>query len=154
MNKLTSTYSSVLGGLNYVDRSLAVACVRGREAVVSRFRKMLRRENLSEQQWRVLRVLDELGEIEQSAIATGACLQLPSLTRMLRTMEADGLIARRTDEADRRRTLVRITDKGRALILAHLPDSAAIFSRLEERFGARNLKQLLDLLDELRRIDL
>ncbi|MAW86611.1 MAG: homoprotocatechuate degradation operon regulator HpaR [Phyllobacteriaceae bacterium] len=135
-------------------RSLPIALLRARETVMGPIRVMLQQSGISEQQWRVLRVLDELGEIEQSAIATGACLQLPSLTRMLRTMEADGLIARRTDEADRRRTLVRITDKGRALILAHLPDSAAIFSRLEERFGARNLKQLLDLLDELRRIDL
>ncbi|MFP1632639.1 homoprotocatechuate degradation operon regulator HpaR [Zhengella sp. ZM62] len=135
-------------------RSLPIALLRARETVMGPIRVMLQQSGISEQQWRVLRVLDEMGEIEQSAIASAACLQLPSLTRMLRTMEADGLIARRTDDADRRRTLVCITQKGRALILEHLPDSAAIFSRLEERFGARNLKHLLDLLDDLRRIDL
>ena len=117
-------------------------------------RDMLQKSGISEQQWRVLRVLDEMGEVEQSAIAAAACLQLPSLTRMLRTMEGEGLIERRTDHADRRRTLVSITGKGRALILDHLPDNAAIFARLEARFGASNMKQLLDLLEELRRIDL
>lgn len=135
-------------------RSLPIALLRARETVMGPIRVMLQQSGISEQQWRILRVLDELGEIEQSAIAAAACLQLPSLTRMLRAMETEGLIERRTDDADRRRTLVAITEKGRALILAHLPDSAAIFSRLEEQFGARNLKQLLDLLDDLRRIDL
>lgn len=135
-------------------RSLPIALLRARETVMGPIRDMLQKSGISEQQWRVLRVLDETGEIEQSAIASAACLQLPSLTRMLRAMEGEELIARRTDHADRRRTLVSITEKGRKLILDHLPDNAAIFSKLEAEFGAQNLKQLLDLLEELRRIDL
>ena len=136
------------------SRSLPIALLRARETVMGPIRDMLQKSGISEQQWRVLRVLDEMGEVEQSAIAAAACLQLPSLTRMLRTMEGEGLIERRTEHADRRRTLVSITGKGRALILDHLPDNAAIFARLEARFGASNMKQLLDLLEELRRIDL
>lgn len=132
-------------------RSLPIALLRARETVMGPIREMLQKSGVSEQQWRVLRVLDELGEVEQSAIAEAACLQLPSLTRILKTLEGQGRVTRRTDETDRRRTLVRITDEGRVLILQHLDDNAAIFARLERRFGRARLDTLLDLLEELRR---
>ncbi|MDN3722560.1 homoprotocatechuate degradation operon regulator HpaR [Roseibium salinum] len=115
-------------------------------------REMLQESGISEQQWRILRVVDEAGEIEQTAIAQGACLQLPSLTRILRSMEADGFISRRNDEADRRRTLVSVTENGRSLIADHQPRNAEIFKRLEAEFGREKLEQLLDLLEDLQKV--
>lgn len=136
------------------SRSLPIALLRARETVMGPIREMLQRSNISEQQWRVLRVVEEVGEIEQTAIAQAACLQLPSLTRILRTMEGDRLVSRRTDNSDRRRTLVRITAQGRALILAHRERNAEIFGRLEAQFGRDRLARLLDLLEELRQLRL
>lgn len=115
-------------------------------------REMLQQSGISEQQWRILRVVDEAGEIEQTAIAQAACLQLPSLTRILRSMENDGLVARKTDNADRRRTLVSITSAGGALIARHRARNAEIFSTIETDFGREKLDLLLDLLDELQQI--
>ncbi len=46
-------------------------------------REMLQRSGITEQQWRVLRVLEETPDIEQSQIADQACILLPSLTRIL-----------------------------------------------------------------------
>ena len=115
-------------------------------------REMLQQSGISEQQWRILRVVDEAGEIEQTAIAHAACLQLPSLTRILRSMESDGLVARKTDAADRRRTLVSITAAGTAVIIKHRERNADIFSTIEAEFGRQKLDLLLDLLDELQQI--
>ena len=115
-------------------------------------REMLQQSGISEQQWRILRVVDEAGEIEQTAIAQAACLQLPSLTRILRSMETEGLVSRQTDAADRRRTLVSITSVGRAVITRHRGRNADIFSTIEVEFGRQKLDLLLDLLDELQQI--
>lgn len=113
-------------------------------------REMLSQSGINEQKWRVLRVLDEGGPMEHSAIAEAACLTLSSLTRMLRTMEEEGLVHRVEDKADRRRTIVTISDTGRGVIAAHAASSRAIADRLEADFGRERLETLLDLLDDLR----
>lgn len=117
-------------------------------------REMLLKSGINEQKWRVLRVLDESGPLEHTAIANAACLMLPSLTRILAVMETDGLLSRSTDPGDRRRSIVSITDAGRQLILAHAQESNAIFARLEDQFGKEKMEQLLDLLEDLRRVPL
>jgi homoprotocatechuate degradation regulator HpaR len=151
----SDTASSLSGGsLGATSHSLPIALLRARETVMLPMREMLQESGISEQQWRVLRVVEEAGEIEQTAIARAACLQLPSLTRILRSMQADGLIARKIDMADRRRTLVSVTGQGRGIILAHKSRNAEIFKKLETEFGREKLDLLLSLLNELWQIPL
>lgn len=134
------------------SRSLPIALLRARETVMAPIRDMLQGIQLTEQKWRILRVLDELGEVEQSAIAHEACLLLPSLTRILRTMEADGQITRRQDSGDKRRTMVTITDVGRLILEDNLTTSLAISNNIEAQMGREKLDQLLDLLEELQAV--
>ncbi len=136
------------------SRSLPIALLRARETVMVPIRDMLQASGITEQQWRILRVVDERGEIEHSAIAEAACLQLPSLTRILKSMETAGLVARRSDQADKRRSLVRVTEAGKALLDNHRPQNAKIFARLEAQFGKEKLEALLDLLDDLQHLRL
>ena len=117
-------------------------------------REMLAKSNINEQKWRVLRVLNENGPMEHTAIAEASCLLLPSLTRILAALEADGLVNRAPGAQDRRKSIATITDAGRRLIISHMEESDAIFDRLRQRFGQDKLETLLDLLDELRTIDL
>ncbi|WP_432677665.1 homoprotocatechuate degradation operon regulator HpaR [Nioella aestuarii] len=131
------------------SRSLPIALLRARETVMGPVRDMLAQSGINEQKWRVLRVLDEEGPMEQTALAARACLLLSSLTRILKTMEGEALLSRESDQADRRKSIVSVTDKGRALIHTHLPESEAIFRRLEARYGAERMEELLDLLEEL-----
>jgi homoprotocatechuate degradation regulator HpaR len=117
-------------------------------------REMLSRSHISEQKWRILRVVEESGPVEQTAIAQMACLLLPSLTRLLHALENDGLIERAPGTADRRKSIVTITDQGRLLIQEHAADSIALFAELETRFGKEKLEKLLDLLEDLQEVDL
>ena len=135
-------------------RSLPIALLRARETVMGPIREMLSQSDINEQKWRVLRVLDERGPCELTQVAKDACLLLPSLTRIIRAMEEEGLATRATDPEDRRKTIATITDAGRALIVAHMAESNAIFARLERDFGHEKLEELLDLLDELQALDL
>jgi homoprotocatechuate degradation regulator HpaR len=140
--------------LRRTRRSLPIALLRARETVMGPIREMLSQSDINEQKWRVLRVLDERGPCELTQVAKDACLLLPSLTRIIRAMEEEGLATRAIDPEDRRKTIASITDAGRALIVAHLAESNAIFARLERDFGHEKLEQLLDLLDELQALDL
>ncbi len=136
------------------SRSLPIALLRARETVMGPLREMLAQSGISEQKWRVLRVLNEKGPAEHSSIAAAACLLLPSLTRMLSTMETEGLVTRASDPTDRRKTLVTISAAGEALLFSHLERSNAIFDQLQAQYGRAKLDQLLDLLDELQKLDL
>ena len=149
MDKPDPSSVPVSNDFGATSRSLPIALLRARERIMVPIREMLQQSGISEQQWRILRVLDEAGGMEQTAIAHAACLQLPSLTRILKSMEADGLVARKTDEADRRRTVVSITGEGRALSARHRARNAGIFATIEAEFGREKLDLLLDLLDEL-----
>ena len=135
--------------LRQTGRSLPIALLRARETVMAPIRVMLSESGISEQKWRVIRVLDEAGPMEQTALATRACLLLPSLTRMLRAMESEGLLTRTADARDGRKSIVSVTDKGRKVILDHAAASKAIFAEIRGRFGSERLELLLDLLEDL-----
>lgn len=140
--------------LRQTRRSLPIALLRARETVMGPIREMLAESGVNEQKWRVLRMLEEQGPLELTHLAHEACLLLSSLTRMVRPMEDEGLISRSTPESDRRKVVVAITDKGRDLIRDHMAHSNAIFARIEAEFGKERLEKLLDLLDDLQRLDL
>ena len=133
------------------SRSLPIALLRARERVMGPIRGMLSDVDVTEQQWRVLRVLEEAGPLEPTRIADLACLLLPSLTRILQKLEDKGLIERRRDLRDRRKQVVRITRAGSKLIEANLQTSVELLQQVRDHLGAERYELLLDLLNELDR---
>jgi homoprotocatechuate degradation regulator HpaR len=131
------------------SRSLPMSLLRAREAVMRQFRPSLRSHGLTEQQWRILRALTAVDTIEVTELARVAFLLGPSLSRILRDLEARDLIERRTAEADLRRGVVSISAKGLKLIEAVAPNSEAIYAEITQRYGARKLSELQDMLGEL-----
>ncbi|MCR9055691.1 MAG: hypothetical protein NXI02_00005, partial [Rhodobacteraceae bacterium] len=63
-------------------RSVPIALIRAREKVMGPIREMLSDCGITEQQWRILRVLEEFGPQDASSLAERACLLLPSQTRI------------------------------------------------------------------------
>ncbi|MEX0282439.1 MAG: homoprotocatechuate degradation operon regulator HpaR [Arenibacterium sp.] len=131
------------------SRSLPIALLRARESVLGPFRTLMADVDITEQQWRVLRVLDENGPMEPTRIAEEACLLLPSLTRILQKLEQKKMIQRKTDKMDRRRQIVRIAPAGTKLIAANLERSADLLEEMRQKMGSERWDKLLDLLHEL-----
>src|SRR3984957_2330609 len=131
------------------SRSLPMSLLRAREAVMRHFRPSLRDHGLTEQQWRILRALTAVDAIEVTELARVAFLLGPSLSRILRDLEARHLIERRTAKADLRRAMVSISAKGLKLIEAVAPSSEAIYAAMTKRYGARKLAELQDMLRAL-----
>lgn len=139
--------------LRRTNRSLPIALLRARETVMGPVREMLAQSPVNEQKWRVLRVLEEGGPQDQNTIARRSCLLLPSLTRILRTMEEDGMVTRTEDTSDRRRTIVRIAPAGQAVLTDHGAQANALVTRMRAQFGEEKFEKLLDLLEELQEIE-
>ncbi|MDJ0626992.1 MAG: homoprotocatechuate degradation operon regulator HpaR [Rhodobacter sp.] len=137
------------GAPRATSRSLPIALLRARERVMGPIRPMLNQAGVTEQQWRVLRVLDESGPSDVTEIGRQACLLMPSLTRMLQVMERKGLTIRGNHPDDRRKTLIEITAAGHRLIADNLEETNRIFVELEAKFGTERIETLLDLLNEL-----
>lgn len=133
------------------SRSLPMSLLRAREAVMRQFRPSLRNHGLTEQQWRILRALTAVEAIEVTELARVAFLLGPSLSRILRDLEARQLIERRTAKTDLRRAVVSISARGLKLIEAVAPTSEAIYAEITSRFGARKLAELQDMLGVLER---
>ena len=131
------------------SHSLPMALLRAREAVMSRFRPMLRAHGVTEQQWRVLRALEASGEIEISRLAERSFILMPSLSRILRNLEGRDLITRRAAAADQRRALVAISPKGLELVGEVAPHSEANYAAIAEAAGEDNIAQLYGLLDRV-----
>ncbi|MGE0279201.1 MAG: homoprotocatechuate degradation operon regulator HpaR [Rhizobiaceae bacterium] len=130
-----------------------MALLRAREVVMARFRPMLARHDITEQQWRALRELAEGGPMEATELANRASILPPSLTRMLKTMEDRGLILRGRVEGDGRRVMLSISAAGTTLIDELAPERQAIYEAIEQRFGATQHEELLDMLDALIKSD-
>jgi homoprotocatechuate degradation regulator HpaR len=131
------------------SRSLPMSLLRAREAVMRQFRPSLRNHGLTEQQWRILRALTAVEAIEVTELARVAFLLGPSLSRILRDLEARHLIERRVAKADLRRAMMSISAKGLKLIEAVAPSSEAIYAAMTKRYGARKLAELQDMLHAL-----
>jgi homoprotocatechuate degradation regulator HpaR len=131
------------------SRSLPMALLRAREAVMRQFRPSLRAHGLTEQQWRILRALASLDAIEVTALARTAFLLGPSLSRILRDLEARHFIERKVAKSDQRRNVVSISNKGLKLMSVIAPTSEAIYAEIARRYGARKLAKLQHLLSQL-----
>ena len=127
--------------------SLPVRLMRAREAVMTRIRPVLRVHGVTEQQWRVLCTVRDLEETEITALAERVFLLAPSLSRILRDLEARGLILRRPSTQDQRRALVSVAPEGEALI--HRVEPALQEVRLEMRrlCGVDRLRTLAGMLE-------
>lgn len=131
------------------SRSLPMSLLRAREAVMRQFRPSLRRHGITEQQWRILRALAAVDAIEVTELAHVAFLLGPSLSRILRDLEARRLVERQLAKADLRRSVVSISAKGLKLMEAVAPSSEAIYAAITKRYGARKLAELQDMLGVL-----
>ncbi|MDG1235108.1 MAG: homoprotocatechuate degradation operon regulator HpaR [Amylibacter sp.] len=128
------------------SRSLPIALIRAREGLMAPIRDMLAETGITEQQWRVLRVLSEYGMLDTTTLADRSSLLFPSLTRIAASMRDKGLITQTRDKVDRRRQLIEITAAGQKIITERTAQSMQIVADFKSKLGPGNYETLLDLL--------
>lgn len=98
-----------------MHESLTIALLQARETAMGFFRPILKSYNLTEQQWRIIRVLADKRSIDFHELSVQTCILRPSLTGILTRMEREGLIFRLKPLNDQRKLYVSLTPAGQEL---------------------------------------
>ncbi len=112
-------------------------------------REMLADSGITEQQWRILRVLSEFGPQDGTLLSERTSLLPSSQTRIVQSMLERGYVTRTADSNDRRRQTVAITPAGQTIIDNHLDEAKVIAARFQEILGKDDLERLLEILAKL-----
>ena len=129
-----------------LEQSLPMALLRARETVMAFFRPPLNEFGLTEQQWRILRVLHEHDDLEFHELAKLASILPPSLTGMLTRLESKRLLRRRKVATDQRRLHVLLTREGSARFAEMSRRMEERYLIIEAQFGKAQLDALFKLL--------
>ncbi|BFO08103.1 homoprotocatechuate degradation operon regulator HpaR [Serratia rubidaea] len=132
-----------------MHESLTIALLQARETAMGFFRPILKSHNLTEQQWRIIRVLADQRSIEFHELAAQTCILRPSLTGILSRMERDKLIFRLKPVNDQRKLYVSLTQQGQELYEVARHQVEQGYGEIEAAFSPEKMQQLMTLLDEL-----
>ncbi|MFD4180530.1 MarR family winged helix-turn-helix transcriptional regulator [Rhodococcus sp. NPDC058514] len=132
-----------------LDRQVCFALAVANRAVLSVYRPLLEPMGLTHPQYLVMLAL--WGEAPMSVKAIGSALQLdsPTLSPLLKRLEASGLITRTRSSEDERQLVVELTEPGRALRSQAELIPAAVMARLG--VGLPELEELHDVLTRINR---
>lgn len=133
----------------FEHRNLPLLLLQARERVIGRFRPALNAAGVTEQQWRIIRALLEMGPLEPRQIVTLCAISSPSLAGVLARMDETGLVKRVRLDHDARRLQVSLTPRSRALARRLAPQIEATYAAIEARIGHRFTQDFYRTLDEL-----
>jgi homoprotocatechuate degradation regulator HpaR len=123
-------------------RDLPQLFLKARDSLMAHFRPVLNHFGVTEQQWRILRALDQHEQLEPREICDLCQILSPSMAGVLARMEETGLVERRRVAADHRRVLVRLAPKGEQLIDEIAPLIEAQYQLIEQTCGKKILDDL------------
>ncbi len=137
--------------LGATRHSLPISLLRTRELIMEDLRPVLSRHKVTEQQWRVLRVIAESNvDMDTGGVADKACLHAPSLTRIAKALIERSFIRSYRDPKDRRRTFITLTDEGANFIDKVVPETVPLFAQMRDIVGTDRWENLVQLLAEIR----
>jgi homoprotocatechuate degradation regulator HpaR len=123
--------------------------LRARETTIARFRPIFHAHGITEQQWRALRALNDLGELTAAGLANECSILAPSMTRILRKLSEQGWVEMARSERDQRELSVRITVEGQRFVDTIGPDMEQEYARLVEQLQPERLAALYENLKHL-----
>jgi homoprotocatechuate degradation regulator HpaR len=130
-------------------RSLPMMLNRSLDAVMPRFRKIFNDFGLTEQQWRVLRVLGEQQNITLNELSELTLIPAPSLVGVIDRLQITGLAGRRRSDTDRRKVYVLATRKGSELEARIRPQVASTYAALKQSIDVETWDQALRGLQQI-----
>jgi homoprotocatechuate degradation regulator HpaR len=113
------------------------------DAVMPRFRKIFNEFGLTEQQWRVLRVLWDEEALTFNRLAALTLIPSPSLVGIVDRMERAELVTRQRSQADRRKVNVVLTSQGVALEDEIMPRVASAYAELKQSVDPQTWEQVV-----------
>lgn len=130
-------------------RNLPLLLLQARAQVIARFRPTLNANGITEQQWRIVRVLLDQDAMEPRQIGELCGISSPSMAGVLSRMEQLDFITRKRLEHDQRRVHVMLTARSRELAARMMPAIDATYERIEAQIGQEFAEHFYRTLDQL-----
>ncbi len=116
---------------------------RAANTVTARLNPVLLKEHgLTESQFGVLEALWHLGPMPQARLCEKLLVSGSNLTTVMDNLERDGLVRRDPNPEDRRAHLVRLSEKGKAVVAAAFPPHARRVTALLGALTAAEQREL------------
>jgi homoprotocatechuate degradation regulator HpaR len=132
-----------------LHRNLPMLLLRAREKMMERFRPLITAHGLTEQQWRIIRALDECGSLEPRQLSDLCSISSPSMAGVLARMETLGLVVKERFADDQRRVRVSLTRMSVQLVRALSADLEAEYVALGREVGEGVVERVYQAVDEL-----
>ncbi len=132
--------------------SINIALLQAREAVMGFFRPIFNTYDITEQQWRIFRLLAENGTLDFQDLADKACILRPSLTGILSRLEKTGYVVKLKPTNDQRRVFLKLTNQGEKIHSQLKPLIDEQYKQIDILMTPERTKLLKELLEEIRQI--
>ena len=132
-----------------LEDSLPLKLLKAREAIMDQFRPQLNAHGVTAQQWRVIRALVEHNQMDAGDLARSVAIRMPSISRILKSLEKNGLVTKSRSQEDKRLVDVTITAQGEELYRRMAPHSELVYRRIQETMGREGYRDLMEKLDNL-----
>lgn len=109
----------------------------------------LRQEGVPVEQWRILTILSSGKGLSMGELAEAVLLNHPTLTKMIDRMVSEALVYRAQDPKDRRKVLMYLSDRGKALAKRLKPLAQSHEARIIQNYGDKSTNELKRLLGSL-----
>lgn len=131
------------------QKSLPMMLHRTLDTIIPHYRAVFKSHGISEQQWRILRVLWETDNCTTAKLANSTLLPSPSMVGIIDRMTAKGLVSRDRSSEDRRKVYVSLTDKGRALQAELIPQVDAVYQKVMSQCESEDWHTMIETLQKI-----
>ncbi|MBV6633948.1 MAG: MarR family transcriptional regulator [Alphaproteobacteria bacterium] len=132
-----------------LDDEVGFLVRRVHQRVTALFQERMRDHDLTPTQFSSLCKMAETGEVSQNQLGRLVNLDPATNQGVVRRLQKRGLIQRRDDPNDRRRSLLTLTDTGREVLTACLPAASRITPSVLKPLNSEERVLLMDMLRRL-----
>lgn len=126
-----------------------IKLTRGTQSMLTRLEPNITRHGITATQFGILEALLHLGPLNQRDLGRKLLMSKGNISIVIDNLVKRGLVKRVSDPSDRRRTVIHLTAKGRALIERVFPLQAAAIVGELSRLSAREQRTLARLMKKL-----
>lgn len=131
----------------FLDDYLPYLLRQADQTLSAPFYDVLSQHEVARSEWRLLAVLEDVGELSVRDLANAALSPQPTVTHALRRLEARGLVQRTLGTEDKRQRFISITDAGSTLTRNLMDEAKAL--EVDALAAAGDLTALVDRLRSL-----
>jgi MarR family transcriptional regulator, organic hydroperoxide resistance regulator len=132
-----------------ITEHLAYLLAQANREINRQLEARLSKEGVPVEQWRILKVLGDGSGHSMGELADAVLLNHPTLTKMIDRMISDALVYRVQDPTDRRKVLMFVSDRGKALSKRLNSLAVSQEEHILENYGNKPTKDLKRLLESL-----